>query len=116
MALSKDQVDYIIKGFISRLMHEIPIREVILFGSYARGNPKNHSDIDLAIISDWFKGKPRIESLQYLSRLAAGYNTLIEAIPFTTEEYNELDARTFLAGVIRTGKTYLSDSDSSGLR
>ena len=36
MALSKDQVDYIIKGFISRLMHEIPIREVILFGSYAR--------------------------------------------------------------------------------
>ena len=79
-------------------MREIPIRAVILFGSYARGNPKNHSDIDLAIISDWFKGKTRIESLQYLSRLAVGYNTLIEAIPFTTEEYNEIGCSDIFSG------------------
>ena len=54
MALSKDQVDDIIKGFVRKLLYEIPVSGVILFGSYAHGNPKNHSDIDLAIISDWF--------------------------------------------------------------
>lgn len=111
MALSKDQVDEIIKGFISRLVNEIPVEKVVLFGSYARGNPKEHSDIDLAIISDWFRDKTRIESMQYLSRIAASYNTLIEAIPFTNEEYRQLDKRTFLATILKNGKTYPPDSD-----
>jgi predicted nucleotidyltransferase len=112
MALPKDQVDKIITGFISRLVTEIPVDEVILFGSYAHGNPKEHSDIDLAVISDWFRDKTRIESMQYLSRMAAGYNTLIEAIPFTAEEYRQLDRRTFLASIVREGKSYRPDSDS----
>jgi predicted nucleotidyltransferase len=47
MALSEDQVIKIIRGFITELRREIPIKEVILFGSYARGNPKEYSDIDL---------------------------------------------------------------------
>jgi len=111
MALSKDQVDEIITGYISELASEIPVEEVILFGSYAHGNPKEHSDIDLAIISDWFRDKTRIESMQYLSRIAARYNTLIEAIPFTTDEYRQLDKRTFLAGIVKRGKPYHPDSD-----
>ena len=115
MALSKDQVDDIIKGFVSKLLYEIPVSGVILFGSYAHGNPKNHSDIDLAIISDWFRDKTRMESMQYLSRMAARYNTLIEAIPFTTEEFRKLDKRTFLASILKNGKTYFSDSDSLSL-
>ncbi|HDZ23678.1 MAG TPA: nucleotidyltransferase domain-containing protein [Desulfobacteraceae bacterium] len=110
MALSKNQLDEIIAGFVSRLSREIHVEQVILFGSYAHGNPKGYSDIDLAIISDWFRGKKRIESMQYLSRMAAGYNTLIEAIPFTTDEYRELDRRTFLSSIVKNGKPYLPDS------
>ena len=106
MALSKNQLDKIIKGFISRLVREIPVEEVILFGSYAHGNPKEHSDIDLAVISDWFRDKTRMEGMQFLSRIAAHYNTLIEAIPFTTEEYRELDKRTFLGAIVKRGKPY----------
>ena len=56
-----------------------------------------------------------MESMQYLSRLAARYNTLIEAIPFTTEEYRKPDKRTFLASILKNGKTYFSDADSFGL-
>ncbi len=104
MALSKDRLEEIITGFASRLSSEIPVEEIILFGSYAHGNPKEHSDIDLAIISDWFQDKTRIENMQYLSRVAASYNTLIEAVPFTVEEYRELDKRTFLAGIVKTGR------------
>lgn len=106
MALSKDRLEEIIAGFAARLASEIPVEEIILFGSYAHGNPKEHSDIDLAIISDWFRDKTRIESMQYLSRVAANYNTLIEAIPFTAGEYRELDRRTFLARILKTGRTY----------
>ena len=54
-----------------------------------------------------FQDKTRIENMQYLSRVAASYNTLIEAIPFTAEEYNKLDKRTFLAHIVKTGRRCL---------
>ena len=104
MALSEDQVTRVIRGFVTELRREIPIEEFILFGSYAHGNAKEHSDIDVAVISDWFKGKPRIENMQYLSRVAAAYNSLIEVLPFTEEEYRNLDKRSFLASIVRSGR------------
>ena len=66
-----------------------------MFGSYAQGVPQDYSDIDLAVISDGFEDKPRIENMQFLSRMAAAYNSLIEALPFTEEEYKNLDKRSF---------------------
>ena len=104
MALSEDKIIEIIRGFYAELKQEIPIKEIILFGSYAQGNAKEYSDIDLAIISDWFEGKPKIENMQYLSRIAAAYNSLIEALPFTEEEYTKVDKRSFLASIIKTGR------------
>ena len=95
MALSEDQVTKIIRGFITELRREIPIKEIILFGSYAQGNPKEYSDIDLAVISNWFEGKPKIENMQYLSRITASYNSLIEALPFTEEEYRNVRQKIF---------------------
>lgn len=106
MALSEDKLDEIIRGFVSILKNEMPIHDVILFGSYAQGKAREHSDIDLAIISDWFSNKTHIESMQYLSRIAASYNSLIEALPFTIEEYKNFDKRTFLANVLKTGRRY----------
>ncbi len=106
MALSESKINEIIKGFIITLSQEIPIGEVILFGSYAHGQPKEYSDIDLAVISDWFEGKPKIENMQYLSRIAATYNSLIEALPFTEKEYKDLDKRSFLASIVKTGRNY----------
>ena len=104
MALSEDQLKKIIKGFIAELRSKIPIKEIILYGSYAQGNPQEYSDIDLAVISDWFAGKPRIENMQYLSKMAAGFNSLIEALPFTEEEYENLDRRSFLASIVQSGR------------
>ena len=88
------------------LRQEIPIKKIILFGSYAHGQPKEYSDIDIAVISDWFEGRPKIENMQYLSRIAAAYNSLIEALPFTEEEYRNLDKRSFLANIVKTGRNY----------
>ena len=57
------------------------------------------------MISDWFEGKPKIENMQYLSRIAASYNSLIEALPFTEEEYRNLDRRSFLSSIIQSGRS-----------
>ena len=106
MALSEDKINEIIDGFIIRLKQEIPVKKVILFGSYAHGKPTKYSDIDLAVISDWFEGRPKIENMKHLSRIAATYNSLIEALPFTEKEYINLDKRTFLAGIVKNGRYY----------
>jgi predicted nucleotidyltransferase len=106
MAMHEDQIDGIVQSFITRLEQEIPVHEVILFGSYARGKPKEHSDIDLAVISDWFEGKPAIENIKFLARITARHNTLIEALPFTEKEYKSIDPRTLLAQIVQTGKKY----------
>jgi predicted nucleotidyltransferase len=106
MALREDQVHQIILGFIARLEQEIPVHEVILFGSYAQGKPEKHSDIDLAVISDWFENRPTIENLTFLARIAARYNSLIEALPFTETEYKNTDPRTLLSQIVQTGKKF----------
>jgi uncharacterized protein len=108
MDTSEDRLESIIKGFIERLSHEIDIDKVILFGSHASGTSKKHSDIDLAIISDSFLDKSHINNMQFLSRVAARYNTEIEALPFTLQEYKNLDHRTLLATIVKSGKTIYS--------
>lgn len=55
-----------IRKYVDELKKEITIDRVILFGSYARGNPKSYSDIDLAIFSKDFKDKDEIRNMQYL--------------------------------------------------
>jgi hypothetical protein len=37
--------------------------------------------------------------------------TLIEAIPFTVEEYKNLDKRTFLGAIVKRGKPYSVEAD-----
>lgn len=68
----------------------IPVREIWLFGSRARGTAKPWSDLDLGIVSPVF-GKNRTEELGQLlvlaARLRAPYP--IEPIPFTPEDLDD---------------------------
>ncbi len=42
----------IIRELISRIAFEFHPRQIILFGSYAYGNPRPESDVDLLIVMD----------------------------------------------------------------
>ena len=64
-----DTVKEIIFKCIEELRkNNIPIEEVILFGSYAKGIYKEESDIDLLIVSPIFKGN-RIEDRKKLENM-----------------------------------------------
>jgi hypothetical protein len=58
------------------------------------------------VISDWFEDKPAIENLKFLARIAARYNTMIEALAFTAKEYQNIDQRCLLARIVQTGKKF----------
>jgi len=83
------KINEIIKGFIATLRQETPIKEVILFGSYANGEPKEYSGIDLLVISYWFEDRPKIENMQYLSRIAATYKNYNDLGRHLKKKYGE---------------------------
>jgi predicted nucleotidyltransferase len=66
---------------------EIRINNAILFGSYARGNYNENSDIDLAIISEDFSGT-RLFDNSMMAKARLKSSSLIETLPFRPEEFN----------------------------
>jgi predicted nucleotidyltransferase len=85
--MGKGQAIRVIKEFINALKREgINIDRVILFGSYAKGNVRPDSDIDIAVISKDF-GKDRVEEGMSLFRIAGKIDPRLEPIPFSTKAY-----------------------------
>jgi predicted nucleotidyltransferase len=68
------------------LQHKYPVNRVILFGSYAKGNPHPDSDIDLAII---LKELPDPFQTQVdLLKLTWNFNTMVEPHPYDEDDFN----------------------------
>ncbi|MGL4943173.1 MAG: nucleotidyltransferase domain-containing protein [Thermoguttaceae bacterium] len=71
---------------------------VILFGSYANGNPREESDIDVAVIFDGYKGEWLKDSAM-LWRIAHKTSYVIEPILLDSTD----DRSGFVGEVYRTG-------------
>ena len=67
--------------------NNIPLQEAILFGSYARGNQQEWSDIDIALVSTSFKGN-RIEDKDTIRKITLSVSSEIEVIPFSPNDFN----------------------------
>jgi len=98
---SKELKD-IIARYVAALQTRVEVDKVILFGSYARGNPCRESDIDLAVISPDFNNNP-LEALYLLSQGRAAASWDIEALPYSLQQYAHCEPGSFLHEIIRTG-------------
>ena len=45
-----------VKRYSDLVRKNFPVKKVILYGSYARGTQKTHSDIDVAVVLDHVEG------------------------------------------------------------
>lgn len=84
--------------------NSIVVDKIVLYGSYAKGNPRAHSDIDLAIISPNFKGKKLLEIQATLARLLAQYLSVAEVIGYSSDDFRTASPETFIGEIKRTGK------------
>ncbi|HPO13860.1 MAG TPA: nucleotidyltransferase domain-containing protein [Candidatus Hydrogenedentes bacterium] len=77
-----------IKEYLRKLpAHGIHARRAILFGSYARGEANQWSDIDLIVLAPEFDRKYKLSTLQTLWR-ARGKDTIrIEPIPCGEQQW-----------------------------
>jgi predicted nucleotidyltransferase len=84
-----DLVSNKIKNFIDLLeKNDIQIQRAYLFGSYANGKADEWSDIDLALVSDKFKGNRFLDLLSLTDYiLKAGAD--ISPLPFRNEDFDD---------------------------
>lgn len=81
-----EEITEILNDIVQKLVESYAPQKVILFGSYARGEAGEDSDIDLLIIKD--TEQPPLERWQEVKRLLRDRNRLIAVSPlvYTTEE------------------------------
>jgi hypothetical protein len=87
--MAEDRIDLVelIGRYAARLRaHGIEPKEVILYGSHARGDAGPESDIDIVVISPDLDRWTALDRLELLSRLTAGLNAPLEVLGYTPEE------------------------------
>ncbi len=79
--------------------------KIILFGSYATGNPNEDSDLDLFVIKD--TDLPRPQRTVQVRRMIYGAMVPIDLIVYTPKEIEESKENIFglVYEVLKTGKT-----------
>lgn len=100
-----DKVPFEIKekifAFInSASRYNIKFSDVILFGSYAKGNYQKYSDIDLALVSDNFEGIRFNDNLKLIDAIIES-STEIETHPFVKSDFNSDNP--FVQEILSTG-------------
>jgi len=81
-----DTIIYDIHSYGQLLKEQhIPVENLIVFGSYARGTNRSDSDIDLCVVSPSF-GHDSFEEGVMLSILAKQINILLEPHPYHPDD------------------------------
>ena len=88
-----------LERILNRLKKDPSVRKVLLFGSLARGDARDHSDIDLIVVKE--------TQMRFLDRLDEFYDDAREAMDilvYTPQEFEEMKERPFVKRALREGK------------
>ena len=99
MAIVKD-IEIIAQKYAELIRKEINLKTVYLYGSFAKGNNNEDSDIDIAVVADDFTGDP-VEDRLKLMRIRRKVDTRIEPHPFCSSDFKL--SNPFAREIIETG-------------
>lgn len=88
MNTTKPAIDRLIKAMTELIVQEVNPKQVILFGSQARGTPRPDSDLDFLIVQDrpFRHGQSRWQLMARLWRRLAGFPVSQDILICTAEE------------------------------
>lgn len=95
--------------YVQRLVEKLNPQAVMLFGSFARGDINEGSDVDILVIAD-FK-EPFLERIRLLLDLNDDLKLPLEPVGYTLEEFQRMRAEgnRFVEEVLKTGKLLFGD-------
>lgn len=103
--MDQEQAIRKVKQFAAIVREHLPVCDVLLYGSYAKGRPRRYSDIDVAIVVDEYAGD-LLGMKARLFRLRRRIDVRIE--PLLVERKH--DPARFLEEIARTGRLIASYS------
>lgn len=90
----------IAKKYAEMVMRELKVNSIYLYGSYAKGNYNEDSDIDIAVVGEDFIGDP-VEDTLKLMRIRRKVDNRIEPHPFKNSDF-EL-SNPYVQEILKTG-------------
>ena len=98
--ITKDQIDQVVATIVQNVHPE----KIILFGSYASGNPGEDSDLDLLVVKDM--PQKRIQRGREIRKYLRGIGIPIDLLVYTPQEIEEWrDTRAaFITQIIDQGR------------
>lgn len=105
-----------LNNFVNCVTKVFNVDKIILFGSYAKGNTHEYSDIDIALIShDLDPKRARWENIEYIMKKSnMEYDPDLQLIPFSKESFdNDADSPigSFIREIKETGKIIYSNGN-----
>lgn len=99
-----EEVIALVKEYLHQLRQQgIPVQYGVLFGSWAKAQPHEWSDIDLLVVSSRFDEERRREDVNLLWRTAAHTDNRIEPIPVGKLQYEDDDSSPIIEMARREG-------------
>ena len=97
--ITREQINEITRRIVQSFQPE----KVILFGSYARGNPTENSDLDLLIIKD--SNIPRYKRGREIRKHLRGLKIPVDLVVYTKDEIHKwrLVKTAFITTVMESG-------------
>lgn len=84
-----------LEEFVKRLIDKLQVKNILLFGSYAKGDWLKDSDLDLIIISDIFEGMDIGERYKSVKKLAP-QGISLEALTYTSKEFEKIKNKSII--------------------
>lgn len=105
--MGKKQIDKTLKIFVDRAKKQFRAKQVILFGSYARGEANEYSDVDCIIVADSFRTMPETKRLDAIYPIIRDLDPDFHVFGYTPDELLKVDPLSTLAEIKKTGVTLL---------
>lgn len=102
MAIDTKNVKIKARAYANHVRSVMPVSRVYLFGSYAKGNASELSDVDICFFLDSFGTKRRVDVIKELLKLSAGFEEIgFEPVALPSSEL--VNGNPFALEVIKTG-------------
>ena len=104
-----------LKLYIDSISNAISVDQIILFGSYSKGNPHEYSDIDIAVVSpELDPNKSRFENTMVVLEKSNLLDPDLQLFAYPSKIfYNERDTvhESFIREIKKTGKVLYSNNN-----
>jgi predicted nucleotidyltransferase len=103
MVVDAEAVSSVAKSYVDDVRRVMSVDRAMLYGSYAKGNATEYSDVDICFFLSSFDGKRRVDVIAELLGLTDKYSDVfIEPIAFSVSELQ--NDNPFVEEILRTGR------------